>query len=144
VNTQLLVAVVLAVGAPAFKPAPRPPAPPTLHGEWVVASFVADGRPEDCLGMTVEFATTGRMTFRYGGKVHEELGYSTAPGKEVAELDWVENGGRHRLLGISEFAGDALIICVRMDPAGSRPTAFEAPSGSDRALLTLKRAKKKD
>jgi uncharacterized protein (TIGR03067 family) len=131
----------MSLGAPALKPGPKPPAPPTLQGEWAVESFITDGRPAECVGMTFEFATDGRMTFRTGGKVDEELRYSAPPGK-AAELDWVENGGRHRLPGIYKFDGDALVICIRVNPDGPRPTAFTSPARSDCALITLKRVKK--
>jgi uncharacterized protein (TIGR03067 family) len=146
VGTNLLVGLALAVplGAPALKPAPKPPAPPTLHGEWAVESFIDDGEPEDCVGMTIEFATNNRLVVRKGGKVDDEGTYSTAPAKDPGELDWVEADGKNRLPGIYRFDGDTLILCVRADPAGTRPTAFDAPPGSDCALIILKRAKKKD
>jgi uncharacterized protein (TIGR03067 family) len=144
VNTQLLVGLALIVGAPALKPLPPAPAPPTLHGEWVVESFLSDGKPEACAGMTVEFATNNRMVVRKDGKVDEEGTYSTAPAKDPAELDWFEEDGKTRLPGIFRLEGGTLTVCVRADPVGSRPTTFDAPPRSDCVLLVLKRAKAKD
>jgi uncharacterized protein (TIGR03067 family) len=94
--------------------------------------------------MTVEFGTNNRYVIRKGGSVEDEGTYSTAPGKDPGEMDWVEGDTKNRLPAIYRFDGDTLTICLRADPAGTRPTTFAAPPGSDCALLTLKRVKKKD
>ena len=44
------------------------------------------------------------------------------------------------LKGIYTFEGDALNVCVAKHEDGARPTAFEAPRGSDRMLIRLKLA----
>ena len=44
------------------------------------------------------------------------------------------------LKGIYTFEGDALSVCVAKHEDGARPTAFEAPRGSDRMLIRLKLA----
>jgi uncharacterized protein (TIGR03067 family) len=143
VNASLVLGLAFLVGAPVGKPAPKTAEPPTLVGVWATESFRVDGEVQDSAGMTLEFTPQGRLVARKDGEVEEEGTFTTSPAKDPAELDWIGDDGSERLPGIYRFDGELLLICLRTNPSGSRPTNFDAPSGSECVLLTFKRVAKK-
>ena len=142
-STQLLVGLALVVGAPALKPTPKVPDPPSLVGEWVVESWIADGEPEPCAGRTVTFSKGGAFVAHENG---EHLGAGTFtcdPKSDPAEVDMAEGGSPDPGKGIWKLEGDTLTLCMPADPKEPRPTAFAAPPGSERILVTFKRVSRK-
>jgi uncharacterized protein (TIGR03067 family) len=136
----LLLALPLALGAPALKE--KPPAL-DLAGEWVVAAYVLGGQAAPP-GVHIHFAADGKATFSGGPPAATTVGeYTLNAARSPAEVDIVFPGsGAGAMIGLVRRDGDHLRICF--GPPGARPTKFESPAGSGVGLLTLKRATKKD
>ena len=142
-STQFLVGLALAVGAPALKPAPKAPEPPSLVGEWTVESWLMDGEPEPCAGRTLTFVAAGAFVAEQDGEYQGSGTYKCDPTADPGEVDMAEDGMEGPYRGIWKLEGDTLTLCVSGDAKAGRPTAFAAPAGSERILVTLKRVPKK-
>jgi uncharacterized protein (TIGR03067 family) len=139
-----LAALALALSAPAAKDPPRKD-PPTLVGEWVGETAEAGGmpRPAPPGGVTMEFTADGKVVVREGAKPPRTGAYTADPKKSPAEIDltWSSGGQEVALVGIYKVEGDTLTLCLSV--GGKRPAKFESPAGTDRMLMTFKRAKPK-
>ena len=139
---MVLSGIVAAAPGPKAQP-PKEAGPPALVGEWTVESRVLGGKPV-ILGEPFqwEFTAGGLVTFRRDGTLLAESKYTADPTKTPTEFDWTVVDGQKPLPGIYKVDKDTLLLCV--DRAGTRPTKFESPDGSQVTLWTLKRVKKKD
>jgi uncharacterized protein (TIGR03067 family) len=143
--SSLLVGLALAVGAPGREPAAKDP--PTIVGAWVGEKAVAGGKekpvPEG--GITFTFTADGQLTVNEGNRKKADTGsYKLDPKKDPAEIDIIPPAEKKdpTVLGIYKLDGDTLTLCFGRGKAGSRPTTFESPEGSETIVITLKRAKK--
>jgi uncharacterized protein (TIGR03067 family) len=141
-NTAL-VGLAILVGAPIGKPEPKSAVQPSLVGAWTIESYLVDGKLEDHAGTTMELTVQGRVVARKDGKVEDEGRFRAAPARDSAEFDWMGDDDCGRVPGIYRFDGDLLLLCFNTNPAGTRPSIFDAPRGSGCALITFKRVAKK-
>ena len=143
-NSSLLAALALSVGAPAAKDGKKDP--PSLVGVWVAEKGTTDGddRAVTAGSLTVEFTADGKVSIREGAKRSSPLDCRTDPKRSPAEIDFIAppRAKSLNMVGIYQVDGDTLTLCL--SPGGKRPTRFESVAGSDVMLLTLKRAKPKD
>jgi uncharacterized protein (TIGR03067 family) len=99
--------------------------------------------PDDLKGIQVVFdGDTYRQT---RGEVLEDGTFKIYPDKKPRAIDFVIKSGQDKgkeQLGIYQFDGDTLKICVSKAGSKTRPTDFALDSGTDRLLMVLKRAKK--
>lgn len=141
----VLLGLALAAAAPAPKEAPKKD-PPSLVGEWAVESAIHGGKPEKKSGpASITFTADGKLQVREGKDAKpEELPYSHNPKKDPPEIDLTEPRGGMMggevMKGIYRIDGDTLLLCLSIE--GERPTTFDSPAGSNRILVTLRRAKK--
>jgi uncharacterized protein (TIGR03067 family) len=101
-------------------------------------------RPAPPGGAAMEFTADGKAVIREGPKPPRTGGYTADPKKSPAEIDltWSAGGQEVALVGIYKVEGDALTLCLSV--GGKRPAKFESPAGSERMLMTFKRAKMKE
>ena len=141
--TPALLALAVAVAAPAAKDPPRKD-PPTIVGEWAGEKAEAGSMPLPVPpgGITMEFAADGKVVIREGAKPPVTGEYTADPKKAPAEIDLTPSakGKDITLVGIYKVEGDTLTLCLGV--GGKRPNTFESPAGSQVILLTFKRAKK--
>ena len=142
-NAAALLGVVLAVGAPGDKDAPKKDAP-SVVGEWDGEKAVRGGmeRPIPDGGVKVTFTADGKMIFKEGNKDAEEGTYKVDAKKNPPEIDLSPPKEDGTLLGIYKLDGDTLTICLSDKNSTDRPTKFESPEGTNLMLVTLKRVKK--
>ena len=118
-----------------------------FKGNWDIVSILDDGQSLGPELIRRRFAQSGRVqfgtrAFATTNPQTEERRISTYridPSKTPSQID-VTTQYDSVLKGIYTFEGDALSVCVAKHEDGARPTAFEAPSGSDRMLIRLKLA----
>lgn len=143
--THGMLIVALSLGAPSLKEVPKKEAP-SIVGNWNIESVVVAGMKIPITNEALEFSKENKVTptnaVGAAGIVYD---YKIDISKPLAELDWINPGGRlgQTLKGIFKIEGDALTICMDKDLSGPRPTQFESPPGSTVILWTLKRAAKK-
>lgn len=117
-----------------------------LHGEWTATWAERDGKAAtDVVGHRLSFtgerfriqSKDGKLV--YGGSVKAD------PNAKPATIDFDNTEGAAKgqvWKGIYALDGDTLTICDNApDPAGPRPAALEAKSGSGHVLVTFRRAK---
>lgn len=138
-NTTLLLA--LAVGAPALKD--KAPPPPSIEGEWRVASRLDGGKPSSDNNLWT-FSPGGVAEIRepVGLNVASRLTYTLSSDGIVKTIDFLEgqgNGKADLRQGIYKIEGDTLTVSFTLgnDP---RPTSFDPSPG--RYVIALKRVKK--
>jgi uncharacterized protein (TIGR03067 family) len=145
---NLLLCVVLAVGAPGVKDPPKKKDAPTIHGEWTVESIMIGGMalPRQQAGGPETFLLSpdGTMTVRTsaGGVPKNEVGrYTLDEKKSPPEIDLIPDAALKdtTMLGIFKLDGDTLTVCM----GEKRPTKFETVAGEVTILLTFKRTPKK-
>jgi uncharacterized protein (TIGR03067 family) len=136
----LLVGLSLALGAPA----PKEKETPTIVGQWAVESRVLGGKPIDgeTPYTTVELTADGRFLYLKGTEVVGSHAYKADPTKTPAEFDVTVAGGQTQAAGIFKVEKGTLVLCL--DRAGTRPTKFESPAGTQVEIWTFKRVPKKD
>ena len=118
-----------------------------FKGNWDIVSILDDGQSLGPELIRRRFAQSGRVQFgtrafaTTNPRTEERRisAYRIDPSKTPSQID-VTSQFDSLLKGIYTFEGDALSICVAKHEDGARPTAFEAPSGSDRMLIRLKLA----
>jgi uncharacterized protein (TIGR03067 family) len=146
-HAPLVVALALAVGAPATKD--KPPAAGSIEGSWAVESCLVGGQPDPGLAKApIDRIEIGGGRWRVVRGVDRPAGTAITldPRKEPAELTFLvpaegeEKAGS--VPGIYKVEGDRLTVCY--DMTGPRPTTFESPAGSNVRLMVLTRVKKKD
>ena len=113
-------------------------------GEWTVQARVTGGRrhldkqPFSSLELTADVS----LHLMNGQELVVRIKYKIDPTKKPAEFDWISVEGKQPVPGICKVEEDTLVLCV--DEAGTRPTKFESPAGSQVTLWTFKRVPKKD
>jgi uncharacterized protein (TIGR03067 family) len=138
--TPLLLALALAVGAPALK---DKPAAVDLHGEWELVATTADDPPP----RVFRFNPDGTwQIFRGGKEKAERRGFALDPKAvpRALDLDTVPAPRTGPLArGIYKVGEDELTICSAR-PGKRRPTEFAAPAGSDDCVMRFRRVKPKE
>src|SRR5262245_34376051 len=142
-NAAVLLAAVLAVGAPGDKEAPKKDAP-SIVGEWEGEKLVRGGqeRPIPDGGVKITFTKDGKLLFKEGNKDEETGSYKVDAKKSPAEIEVVPPKETETHIGIFKIEGDTLTICLADKNSADRPTKFESPDGTNIMLVTLKRVKK--
>lgn len=148
VTTVVMLAVLVAGPAGADEPKPgmfqlEQSDHAKLQGTWKAEKMVFDGA--NLLGgevgkLTIEFKGLKAVP-RFDGRIEKEGDFKLNTGRKPKAVTVAFAGGP-RLLGIYDITGDTLKLCFSILQDGSRPTKFEAPSGSQSVLLVLKRQKK--
>jgi uncharacterized protein (TIGR03067 family) len=118
-----------------------------FKGNWDIVTILDDGKSLGPELIRQRFAQSGRVQFgtrafaTTNPRTEERRlsAYRIDPSKSPSQID-VTTQFDSVLKGIYTFEGDALSVCVAKHEDGARPTAFEAPSGSDRMLIRLKLA----
>ena len=118
-----------------------------FKGNWDIVSILDDGQSLGPELIRQKFAQSGRVQFgtrafaTTSPRTEERRisAYRIDPSKTPGQID-VTTQFDSLLKGIYTFEGDALSVCLAKHEDGARPTAFEAPSGSDRMLIRLKLA----
>jgi uncharacterized protein (TIGR03067 family) len=139
-----LLFAALAVGAPALKDKPPPPA--NIDGRWAVERVVQGGKetgrhtgflPDPCEADGAWLRTPGQPPVR-----GDAVGYRADPRARPARIDFhVTKFGREMTLeGVYKVDGDTLTMCLA-GLGAARPDGFEAPAGSDRVLVTFRRVR---
>jgi RNA polymerase sigma factor (sigma-70 family) len=135
---------------PAKKPAGKPrPDRARILGTWEPVAFLKEGEklsPKDKGFPAAEkfIITKGYIVVRRGGRLTDEvLTYQLDPAQKSAtiDLDRADRPGERPMLGVYEFAGDTLRLCLSFKEE-ERPAAVESKPGSKTALVTLKRSPK--
>ena len=118
-----------------------------FKGNWDIVSILDDGQSLGPELIRQKFAQSGRVQFgtrafaTTNPRTEERRisAYRIDPSKTPSQID-VTTQFDSLLKGIYTFEGDALSVCLAKQEDGARPTAFEAPSGSNRMLIQLKLA----
>lgn len=140
-TTLLSLALALAASQP--KTPPKDADQPSLLGEWSVETRVRGGMVNFLAKpLVLDFTADGKVIFREYGKEIGTSKFTADSSKTPAELNWTLADGELPRPGIYRIEKDTLTFCV--DHAGTRPTKFESPDGSQVGLWTLKRVKKKE
>jgi uncharacterized protein (TIGR03067 family) len=117
-----------------------------FKGVWSLTALDTPDQktPKDDL-KGVEVVFEGDAYRQTKGEVLEDGKFKIFPDKKPREIDFAIKSGQDKgkdQLGIYQFDGDTLKICVAKAGSKTRPTDFALESGTDRILLVLKRAKK--
>ena len=145
-NGLLVAGLILGVGAPAPKEAPKKgPAIPSIVGMWETQKYTAYGMDIPGKPMLFEFTADGQFKMT---KIKEaqtsQSRYKLDASKDPAELDWLMNGDEtKRIRGIYKIDGDTLTVCIEDGFDSKRPTKFESLKGTKTMIWTLKRVEKK-
>jgi uncharacterized protein (TIGR03067 family) len=141
--TPLLISLALGVAAPGPKEPPKKD-PPGLVGRWTLESATFAGMAVPKMdSLTITFTADGKYETRAAGAGATVSGtFTFDPKKDPPELDVTEPAGPNAgkaSPSIYKLDGDTLTICTAVQ--GDRPRTFDAPAGSNHALLVLKRVK---
>jgi len=142
-TAAVVFGLVLAVGAPGEKDAPKKEAP-TVVGEWDSEKAVQGGmeRPLPDGGIKITFTTDGKFLFKKGANDEQTGSYKADATKSPSEIDITPPNEDAPHIGIFKIDGDTLTICLADKGSTDRPTKFESPDGTKIMLITLKRVKK--
>src|SRR5687767_12848592 len=114
-HATLLVALAVAVGAPAPKADPKTES--AIVGEWVGEKATAGGkdRPVPAGGIRFTFKADGKLIVKEGKRENpDEATYTIDAKKDPAEIDFVppaEKAERGTVRGIYKVDGDTLTLC---------------------------------
>ena len=119
-----------------------------LEGNWAIQSIVDDGDNLASNLIRAKIAEDGRVRIGVRGMSiinprddHKRLwAYRIDPIPTPKQIDLTTQFDTV-LKGIYAFDGDRLQVCVAKNEDDSRPASFDASSGSDRMLFTLKMTK---
>jgi uncharacterized protein (TIGR03067 family) len=134
----LLVPTIGAGGTPEAKDELK-----KFTGTWTVDGLTYDGEDHKLKFKIIFKGDEG--TVLENDKVTNEyakIKFKIDPASKPRIFDIVVSGGSQtdsKMAGIYEFKGNELRICAKVFGTG-RPDDFDAPSGSNTVLLTLKRA----
>ena len=138
---MFLTLLAIAVGAPALKD--KAPPPPTIEGEWRVASRFDGGKRSTDNNVWV-FSPGGTAEIRdpMDQSGISKLTYTVSSDGMVKTIDFLEgqgNGKADPRQGIYKIEGDTLVFSFTLgsDP---RPTSFDPSPG--RYVIAMKRVKK--
>jgi uncharacterized protein (TIGR03067 family) len=143
-----LVLLALTVAAPGPKDPPKKD-PSGVVGDWVYVKIVTAGGdgPDPPEGLTMTFTADGMTAVHSGIEKPRFTPYKADPKKDPPEIDFLPartNPDAPGGYGIYRIEGDTLTLCLPYGDNTIRPTAFESRAGTEVAIITLKRAKKKD
>ena len=118
-----------------------------LAGSWDILSITDDGEPLGPDRVRAKFAQHGRIQVgtRNVALIAPKSGERRLsairidPSKSPSEID-VTTQFDEVLKGIYRFNGDELILCLAKRDGDDRPTAFDAPTGSNDFLFRMKMA----
>lgn len=143
-----IASVVLALVVVAGEPAP--PADPTqqdlerLQGDWAVVSMIHDGEqvPADDAQALFRTVKGNEFTmFQYDKPLQKgTFKIDARQSPKVIDEQSARGRGKPRL-GIYEFAGDQLRVCMAA-PGGKRPNEFKSAPGAKMLLVVWERQKK--
>jgi len=142
-NALLVAGLILGIGAPAPKEAPKK-APPSIVGMWETKTWTVFGmelhRPT-----LLEFTTDGQFNITQMERTQvAQHKYKLDATKDPAEVDQLFRGDEDQILkGIYKIDGDTLTVCIEVGFDSKRPTNFESVKGSRIVMWTLKRVEKK-
>lgn len=144
--TTLILALTLAPGALGSQ-ATTEAAKEELQrhqGTWVVTQAIFDGQETapEVAGSIRRVVEGDHVVWQRDGKPFAGTRIELDPTREPKTIDVFPDGGPNRgqrAPGIYRLEGDTLVLCMA-PPDGTRPDAFEAPSGSGRSLMTFRRA----
>lgn len=118
-----------------------------LQGSWETTTAVYDGRDLTADGIKLRFTFKGDIASLDGSedviKDYSKLSFKLDPAASPKGIDIKVTAGAQKdtvIEAIYELKGDELRVCAKMI-GKERPTKFEAPEGSNNALLVLKRVK---
>ena len=129
---------------------PGPPGDPTqqeierLQGDWAVVSMIHDGEqvPADDAQAIFRTIKGNEFTmFLYDKPLQKGTFKIDARQSPKAIDEQAARGGGKPRLGIYEFAGDQLRVCMAA-PGGKRPKEFKSEAGSQTLLVVWERQKK--
>jgi uncharacterized protein (TIGR03067 family) len=112
-------------------------------GSWKPVSYIKDGEawPEEKLKTVTLDLKGAKSSFSLGDSV--TMGeYKLNPGATPKQVDITLSDGPHKgktLLGIYEFKGDELWMCLSRVGSKERPTQFKSEEGSGATLEVWKR-----
>ena len=141
-----VVLLLLAAGALATADAPPGDSKKDLErmqGDWACDSYVVDGTQlpaDDAQGYFRTIKGEAYTVARYK-KVLGRGTFKLDAGQKPKAIDALPDGRDKPLLGIYEFDGDKLKLCIA-GPGKERPTAFAAAEGSGQTLTVWVREKK--
>ena len=112
-------------------------------GTWAVTSMIRDGAdaPADVLGSIRRTVVGDHVVWTRLGKNFAGTRFVVDPTASPPTIDLIPDGGKDRdkrILGIYNFDGDSLTICVA-DADRPRPTEFAAGAGSKQTLQRFRR-----
>ena len=143
-----LLALAVAVSAPAPKETPKATAP--LVGEWVVEKVVAAGAdvsppPAAAGAWRFAFGADGQVAVTDGRDKPAAGAYTADLKADPPRVDILPapGSGDAPQYGVYKVDGDTLTLALANKEA-DRPAKFESPAGSQVILMVFKRAKKKD
>ena len=115
-----------------------------FEGEWRMVSAIMDGKPMDkSMVKWVKRVTQGNQSTVYAGpQVMMKVEFTSDSSNTPKTIDYINTAGSHKgktQLGIYEFEGELLKICVAAPGAG-RPTEFRSTPGDGGTLTVWKRA----
>ncbi len=115
-----------------------------LTGIWDIVTVTENGERYGTQLIQRKLAQDGKVII--GSRVVQMIspdsgakrisGYRINPASEPKQIDFTTEFDNVKK-GIYKFDGEDLMICLNNDPAGSRPTDFEAPAGSNRRSIRL-------
>jgi uncharacterized protein (TIGR03067 family) len=120
-----------------------------LQGDWQIVQSEEDGlATADFIVQNLKITIKGnQLTIKGVEDLVERFGKVTMaidPSTKPKIMDFKVVAGRdkdNRHDGIYKFKGEQLTICVTTANGGERPNEFKTKAGSNRLLVTLKRAK---
>ncbi len=116
-----------------------------FQGDWVIVSYTVDGKPATpeqlkTLKLTVKGAVS---TFQRDGQTSHGL-YKLDPTHKPKEIDIQINDGPNKGkmdVGIYQFDGQKLLICLAAPGSKDRPREFVSKTGSGHTLEVWQRAR---
>ena len=144
-NALLVAGLILGIGAPAPKEAPKKASESKLEGLWEISKFTVAGAVNTDGASRLEFAADGTFTFHWvKQKFAKQYKSNADSSKSPAELDWWLGSDEKKFLrGIYKIDGDILTVCFEDGFDSKRPTKFESLKGTKTMIWTLKRVEKK-
>jgi len=117
--------------------------PNEFDGEWQMVSGVMDGvaMKESDVRWVRRVSAGNEMTVKAGPQTMVKVTFSHDSSHDPKTIDYVNTAGPNKgktQLGIYEFAGDLLRVCVSA-PGSARPKEFKSVRGDSRTLTEWRR-----
>jgi uncharacterized protein (TIGR03067 family) len=119
--------------------------PSEFDGDWQMVSGVMDGvaMKESDVQWVRRMSAGNEMTVTAGPQTMLKVTFSHDSSQDPKTIDYVNTAGANKgktQLGIYEFAGDLLRVCVAA-PGSSRPKEFRSVRGDQRTLTEWRRSR---